>query len=119
MRHYGLALALRDAPALIARYKAEHRNAWPEVIRRLREIGITEMKIFLLGRRLFMYMEAVDDFDPARDFRKLTDDARYREWDALMRTMQERVPEARQGEWWAQMEEVFDLNWTRGRAPGG
>ncbi len=119
MQHYGLTLALRDAPALITRYRAEHRNAWPEVIRRLREIGITEMRIFLLGRRLFMYMEATDDFDPARDFRKLTDDARYREWDALMRTMQERVPETREGEWWAQMEEVFDLNGPPGCAPEG
>jgi len=69
------------------------------------------MKIFLLGRRLFMYMEAVDGFDPARAFPRLNDDLRYREWDALMRSMQERVPEAREGEWWAQMEEVFDLNW--------
>jgi hypothetical protein len=27
-----------------------------------------------------------------------------------MRTLQERAPEARAGEWWATMEEVFDLS---------
>ncbi|TMF28638.1 MAG: L-rhamnose mutarotase, partial [Chloroflexi bacterium] len=76
-----------------------------------KEIGIIEMKIFLIGRRLFMYMEAVDGFDPDRDFPKLNELPRYREWDVLMSSMQERVPEAREGEWWAAMEEVFDLNW--------
>ena len=111
MRHYGLTLLLKDDPAVIERYKRHHREAWPEVIARLKEVGITEMKIYLIDRRLFMYMEAVDGFDPDRDFPKLNDLPRYREWDELMSSMQERVPEAREGEWWAAMEEVFDLNW--------
>ncbi|HYU63565.1 MAG TPA: L-rhamnose mutarotase [Verrucomicrobiae bacterium] len=108
---YGLTLLLKDDPAVIERYKHYHREAWPEVIARLKEIGITEMKIYMIGRRLFMYMEAVEAFDPDRDVPKLNDLPRYREWDVLMSSMQERVPEAREGEWWAAMEEVFDLNW--------
>ena len=111
MQSYGLTLLLKDDADVIDRYKRYHREAWPEVIARLKEIGITEMKIYLIGRRLFMYMEAIDGFDPDRDFTKLNDLPRYREWDALMSSMQERVPEARDGEWWAAMEEVFDLNW--------
>jgi len=111
MQSYGLTLLLKDDADVIDRYKRYHRESWPEVIARLKEIGITEMKIFLIGRRLFMYMEAIDGFDPDRDFPKLNDLPRYREWDALMSSMQERVPEARDGEWWAAMEEVFDLNW--------
>jgi len=111
MQSYGLTLLLKDDADVIDRYKRYHREAWPEVIARLKEIGITEMKIFLIGRRLFMYMEAVDGFDPDRDFQKLNELPRYREWDVLMSSMQERVPEAREGEWWAAMEEVFDLNW--------
>jgi len=111
MQSYGLTLLLKDDADVIDRYKRYHREAWPEVIARLKEIGITEMRIYLIGRRLFMYMEAIDGFDPDRDFPKLNDLPRYREWDALMSSMQERVPEARDGEWWAAMEEVFDLNW--------
>ena len=111
MQSYGLTLLLKDDADVIDRYKRYHREAWPEVIARLKEIGIIEMKIFLIGRRLFMYMEAVDGFDPDRDFPKLNELPRYREWDVLMSSMQERVPEAREGEWWAPMEEVFDLNW--------
>ena len=66
MQLYGMALNLRDDPAVIARYRREHAKAWPEVLARLRAVGITEMKIFLLGRRLFMYCETRDGFDPAK-----------------------------------------------------
>lgn len=116
MQAYGMALDLRDDPALIARYRREHAQAWPEVLARLRAVGVTEMKIFLLGRRMFMYCETRDGFDPATDFARSNDDPTYRKWDELMRTMQERVDGAKPGEWWAMMELVFDLNWT-GRRP--
>ena len=110
MQRYGLTLMLRDDDEVVDRYKEYHRKVWPEVLSRLREAGITDMRIYLLGRRMFMYMEAVDGFSPERDFPELTQDPRYREWDELMRTLQERAPEARADEWWAPMEEVFDLS---------
>jgi L-rhamnose mutarotase len=111
MQRYGMSLDLRDDPATIARYKQEHKAAWPVVLRRLREVGISQMRIFLLGRHLFMYCETMDGFDPAVDFARCNDDPAYREWDNLMRTMQQPVPEAKAGEWWARMELVFDLGW--------
>ena len=113
MQAYGLALDLRDDPRLIARYTKEHAQVWPEVLARLREVGVTEMKIYLLGRRMFMYCETKDGFDPAKDFARANDDPIYQRWDDLMRTMQERVVEAKSGEWWAMMHLVFDLNWPQ------
>ena len=110
LQTYGMTLMLKDDEEIIERYKEYHRTAWPEVVSRLRESGIREMRIYLLGRRMFMYMEAVDGFSPERDFPKLAQDPRYREWDALMRTLQERAPEAKLEDWWAPMEEVFDLS---------
>ena len=110
MQRYGMTLMLKDGEEIVDRYKEYHRHAWPEVIDRLREVGIVNMRIYLLGRRMFMYMEAVDEFEPERDFPKLNELPRYREWDELMRTLQERAPEARADEWWASMEEVFDLS---------
>src|SRR5258706_320524 len=59
MQSYGLTLMLKDDEEIVDRYKDYHRNAWPEVIARLREIGIVGMKIYLIARRMFMYMEAV------------------------------------------------------------
>ena len=110
MKEYALTLNLKDDPQTIAAYTEYHRNVWPEVLQCLKAIGITKMNIYLLGRRLFMVMEAPDAFDPRRDFEQL--DAmhpRYREWQALMDTFQEKVPEAQAGEHWALMERVFEL----------
>src|SRR5205809_2848688 len=95
MQAYGMALDLHDDPTLIARYKKEHASVWPEVVARLREIGVSEMKIFLLGRRMLMYCETRDGFDAANDFARSTDDPTYRNWDELMRAGQERGGEAR------------------------
>lgn len=105
-----MTLMLKDGAEVVERYKQHHRSVWPEVVVRLREIGVVEMKIFLLGRRLFMYMETIDGFVPEREFPKLSKDTRYREWDELMTGLQEPAPEAEAGEWWAAMEEVFDLS---------
>ena len=110
MKHYALTLNLKDDPEIIERYKEYHRHPWPEPLQGLKEVGIEGMLIYLLGRRMFMHMTTTDDFDPARDFaRYVEQNPRAAEWDELMRTFQECVPEAQEGEWWASMECVFDL----------
>lgn len=111
MRAYAMTLDLKDDPETIARYREYHRGVWPEVTSGLRSIGIKRMKIFLLGTRMFMYLEAPDDFDLAADFARYQNSERAAEWDALMRDFQQRVPDAGDDEWWAGMEEVFDIDW--------
>lgn len=113
MKSYGLTLCLKSDPVLIERYKEYHRQVWPEVLAGIRGVGIAEMKIFLLGTRMFMFVLAEDGFDPDRDFPRSQESPRAREWDALMRTLQERAPEAPSDQWWAMMEPVFDLNWPQ------
>jgi len=110
MQSFGLALNLKSDPQAIEKYKAYHRNVWPEVETALKHVGVTSMKIFLIGCRLFMYMETVDGFEPERDFAKyLAEHARCTQWDELMRTFQEKIPEAADTEWWALMEPVYEL----------
>ena len=109
MKSYAMTLNLKDDPDLIERYKEYHRAVWPEVIASLQGLGIKKMRIFLLGRRLFMYLEAPDDFDLERDFPRYMEVERASEWDALMREYQEPVADAAPGELWAPMEQVFDL----------
>lgn len=118
MKSYALTLCLQDDPRKIDAYKEYHRNVWPEVLADLRQGGVREMKIFLRGRRMFMYVETDDDFDPVDGLRRAgSASARSREWNELMTTLQERAPEAGPAEWWASMELVFDLNWPQHR-PG-
>ena len=48
-------------------------------------MGISTMRIFLHGNRLFMYAEAPDDFDPARDYAKYA--ARWERRTAQLRSL--------------------------------
>lgn len=116
MKTYGLTLCLRDDPQAIAEYKWQHQAVWPGVTARLRECGVHEMRIYLRGTRMFMYIETDDDFEPARDFARINDDPESREWNALMAKLQERAPEASPDEWWAPLELVFDLSWPQHRS---
>jgi L-rhamnose mutarotase len=106
---FGLTLCLQDDPDKISEYRRYHQAVWPEVTARLRECGVQQMQIFLLGRRMFMYLETDDAFEPARDFLKINEDPVSARWNELMATLQERAPEANPQEWWAPMELVFDL----------
>jgi L-rhamnose mutarotase len=115
MKSYGLMLCLQDDPEKIAAYKRYHEAVWPEVLARIREVGIERMQIFLRGRRLFMYIDTDDAFEPVRDFPRTMETPKAREWNELMATLQQRAPEAHAHEWWALMESVFDTEWPQYR----
>ena len=109
MKHYAYTLDLRDDPQLVAQYKEYHRQVWPEILARLRQVGITQMKIFLQGTRMFMYVEATDTFNPDRDLARYADHPRAQEWEKLMHTFQQQIPGSGEGVWWVPMEQVFEL----------
>ncbi len=110
MRSFAMILNLKDDSKAIEEYKEYHSAVWPEVLEGLKSTGISKMRIFLRGTQLFMYLEAEDDFDLGRDFERYMSSDRAKQWDALMREYQEPVPGAGPDEWWAPMEEVFDLH---------
>ncbi|MHB8384745.1 MAG: L-rhamnose mutarotase [Candidatus Binataceae bacterium] len=110
MKTYGLTINLKNDPEIIRRYVEHHAAVWPEVERSLRGIGIERMMIFLLGRQLFMLMETIDSFDAERDFaRHAVSHPRVTDWQNLMASLQEPVPGAKPGEWWAEMKLVYSL----------
>mgnify|MGYP000129040439 CR=1 FL=1 len=65
VKRYCQTLDLRDSPELIAEYRKRHSQAevWPEILAGIREVGILEMEIYILGTRLFMIVETPADFD--------------------------------------------------------
>jgi L-rhamnose mutarotase len=104
-----LAVDLKDDAQAIEIYREHHRRVWPEVLASLRQSGIHEMDIYLLGRRLVMVVET-----EGQDFRRCfaahrVSDPRVIEWEALMRSLQEPPPGTPPGDWWARMEPVFSL----------
>jgi len=113
MKVYGRMIDLRDDQEKVDAYIRYHAEVWPEVLEGLRQDGVTDMKIFLRGRRMFMYMTANDDYVPGGRSGAASPHPRVLEWDRLMRTLQQPSPEATAGEWWADMELVFDLHWPQ------
>lgn len=69
-RRYCLALDLKDDPVLIAEYKRYHEKIWPEIEKSIREAGIENMEIYLLGNRLFMIMGTSEKFSLRRNLRQ-------------------------------------------------
>ena len=65
VKRYCQTLSLRDNPELIAAYKKAHskEEAWPEIRAGIREVGILEMEIYIIGSKLFMIVETPLDFD--------------------------------------------------------
>ena len=111
MKSFAQVLDLKDAPEIIAEYEEYHRNVWPEVLEALKGIGIEWVEVVCSGNHLFMCCTAPDDFDPRRDFQSYTSTKRAEEWNDLMMTYQQKVPEAGPDDWWAPMSLAFDSKW--------
>jgi L-rhamnose mutarotase len=109
MRRYCLTLDLRDDPQLIAEYKRYHERVWPEITKSIRDSGIVEMEIYLLGTRMFMIMEVEDGFSFEAKREADLANPKVQEWEALMWKFQKALPQARAGEKWLPMERIFQL----------
>jgi L-rhamnose mutarotase len=109
MKRYCLALDLQDDAKLIAEYKLYHQKIWPEITKSIRDAGIEDMEIYLLGTRLFMVMEVNDTFSFEAKTKADRANPKVREWEELMWKFQKPLPNAKPGEKWVLMERIFKL----------
>ena len=107
MKRYCQTLELRDDPEMIEKYCEVHRHVWPDIIEGQRQVGILDMQIFRRGRRLFMIMDTVDDFDFVRDNARLATLPRQAEWEAYVAQFQGADPSAPSTDKWQLMERIF------------
>jgi L-rhamnose mutarotase len=110
MRRYCLALDLKDDPKLIAEYKRYHESIWPEITQSIKDSGIENMEIYLLGTRMFMIMEVNDTFSFQAKTQSDLINPKVQEWERLMWTFQKSLPQAGPGEKWVLMERIFKLD---------
>jgi len=109
MKRYCLTLDLIDDPDLIREYEEHHKMIWPDVEKSILDSGILNMEIYRFASRLFMIIEASDDFS----FEKKGDmdlaNPVVQQWEDLMWKYQKPLPGSGPGEKWKMMEKIFDL----------
>jgi L-rhamnose mutarotase len=108
-RRYCLTLDLKDDPSLIAEYKRYHEKIWPEITKSIKDSGIEDLEIYLLGTRMFMIMEVNDSFSFEAKGKADKANPKVQEWEELMWKFQKPLPQARPGEKWLLMERIFKL----------
>ena len=110
-KRYCQTMDLKDNPELIAEYVKRHSEAeaWPEIRAGIREVGILEMEIYILGTRLFMIVETPLDFDWETAMARLATLPRQAEWEAYMSIFQQADATATSAEKWQLMDRMFYL----------
>jgi len=104
-------LTLKDDAELIRAYKQVHApgSAWPEITEGMREVGITDMEIYLIGNLLFMIRETVPDFDHDKAMAELAKKPRQSEWEAYVSKFQNTSADATADEKWQMMERIYKM----------
>jgi L-rhamnose mutarotase len=108
-RRFCLTLDLKDDPKLIVEYKRYHEKIWPEITEGIKDSGIEDLEIYLLGTRLFMIMEVNESFSFDKKAKSDQQNPKVQEWEQLMWKFQRALPEAKPGEKWLQMGRIFKL----------
>lgn len=111
VKRYCQTLQLKDDPEQIAEYRRRHSEgvAWKEIRDGIREVGILEMEIYILGTTLFMIVETPLDFDWDTAMAKLATLPRQAEWEDYMAELQDAQPGATSDQKWKLMERMFYL----------
>jgi L-rhamnose mutarotase len=106
MKRFGQVIGLK--PEVLDEYKRIHVRIWPEIENAIRGAGIVNYSIFFKDNMLFAYFEydgPDEEFEQRMDW--LSNAPRMQEWWGITKAMQNPLSTRAEGEWWANMEEVF------------
>jgi len=104
-----LGMTLRLKPGAADSYRKYHESVWPEVLDMIRQCNIRNYSIYFKDDVLFAYLEYHGN-DIKNDWAKMAAHKKTQEWWAIMQPMQDPLPTRKDGEWWAEMDEVFHLD---------
>lgn len=100
------AFRLRLRPGMIEEYEEAHRHVWPELLAKIKEVGISDYSIFRRDLDLILVLR-VADFERAWDL--LDKDPTNLRWQKEMSRLFEPVTGLEPGERFPMMKEVFYL----------
>ena len=104
MERHGSVIRVKSEK--LEEYTRYHHEVWPEILEMIKKCNIRNYSIFHKDGYLFSYFEYHrDDFNA--DMERMAADPKTQEWWAVMKPMQQPLSTRAEGEWWAEMEEVF------------
>lgn len=111
VKRFCRTMNLKDNPELIKEYRLRHSEGhiWKEILEGIRQVGILEMEIYILGSRLFMIVETPLDFDWDTAMTRLAALPRQQEWETYMSIFQDCDPDDTADTKWMMMERMFHL----------
>lgn len=110
-KRYCRTMELKANDNLIREYIRRHSEGevWPEILAGIREVGILEMEIYLLGNRLFMIVDTPLNFDWDTAMERLATLPRQQEWEDYMSLFQDCNAGDTATDKWQMMERIFHL----------
>ena len=110
-KRYVQFLKICDNPELVAQYRKWHSQEynWEEVREGIRQVGILEMEIYILGSFLVMIVDTPADFQWKEAMDRLATLPRQAEWEGFVSRFQGCDADARSDEKWQPMERMFYL----------
>lgn len=110
-KRYVQFLEISNDPELIAQYRKWHSEeySWKEIRDGIREVGILEMELYIIGNRLAMIVDTPADFNWQEAMSRLATLPRQAEWEAFVSKFQGCATDARSDEKWQPMERIFYL----------
>ena len=95
-------------PDKLEEYKELHAKVWPEVNAILTDCNIHNYSIYYKDGFLFSYFEYTG-INYEKDMKKMADNPITKKWWKLTDPLQVPLDTRKEGEWWAEMEEVYHL----------
>jgi L-rhamnose mutarotase len=107
MQRFGSLIQVK--PDRLEDYKKCHAAVWPGVLKKITECNIRNYSIYYKDGMLFSYFEYIGENFQA-DMDAMAADPETQRWWDFVKPMQQPLASRAEGEWWANMEEVFHFD---------
>jgi L-rhamnose mutarotase len=109
MKRYGSVIGLSEEGK--AEYRKLHAAVWPGVLAKIADCNIRNYSIFLKEPEnlMFSYFEYHGD-DFSADMARMAADPATQRWWAVNMPLQRPLDTRAEGEWWADMTEIFHVD---------
>lgn len=107
MKRFGQTIRLK--PEGVNDYIKHHAAVWPGVLSKIKDCNISNYSIFFKDLIMFAYFEYEgNNFE--KDMEKMAAHEETQRWWSVVKPLMDPIDSRKEGEFWANMEEIFHLD---------